>query len=122
MSKTALSLTDLFRGNASDKEKERATRLIDSGTEASRRYVDESKDEVRKIEIEIDTLMDISASTDANAGITAITLDQVGERVKKYHALRLKLETTKLKLQVAEKVHEELSAKPETKSAAALNS
>jgi hypothetical protein len=88
----------------------RAKRLAESGIAASNRYLEALKESKRKMEEEIQDTMDISAATDVNAGRKALTSDEISRIVEKYHALSLKLELKNKEIEVAEKIHKELSS------------
>lgn len=88
--------------------KTRATRLTDAGARASQAYIDKLTDKRDSLVESIETLTDISARTDVNAGLKKLTNEEMRDIITQYHKKRAELLLLDAELQCALQVHEEL--------------
>ena len=103
------NLETILNSKAETIDAQRAQRLKESGIAASSKHVESIKERKRKLEETIQDLMDFSAATNLNSGMKAITSETLGEKITKYHGLSLELELLTKELEVAERIHKELS-------------
>jgi len=94
--------------DVTQQSKAKGSRLLKVGSRASRDYVELLDRKLDNLNSEMEELMEISAGTDINQGVQAITDDEMKKRVEKYHKLSLEAALTLKEKEVAEKVHEKL--------------
>lgn len=106
MAKVSALMATLMRSVVSI-DSARASRLAAVGIRTSDQHVEKLKQERDNMLEKLAELEDMSSKTDANAGVKALTNDELAKRVAQIHEQYLALELQDRKIAIAERVHNE---------------
>lgn len=116
---TSTSLKNTLMRSVASIDSARAERLAVVGIRASQTYLENIKNERDNMIEKLSELEDMSAKTDANSGVRALSNDELAKRVVEIHEMKLKLELIDVKVRVAEKVHASFAQTVEAEAPAA---
>lgn len=112
MAKVSALMSTLMRSVTSI-DSARASRLAGVGIRASQKYLEDLKGERDNMLEKLSELEDMSSKTDANAGVKALSNDDLAKRIVKIHEAELALELMNKKIEIAERTHAKFAAETE---------
>ena len=103
-----MNLKQILNRNGENISKNRSTRLYNAGIRTSDDYLNDLQQQVDILEEKLEDLMDITASTDLNAGQVKLTSTEMSSIILKYHSTKEEYYLLTQRLKVAQKVNTEL--------------
>lgn len=108
-------LMQILQSSSNDQAARKAAALRKAGIRASRDYMEKLEREVERVEAQAEELLEISSTTDINRALRSATIEEMEDRVTKYHALCQNLQIMKQNLAIAQANHVKLvGSGPET--------
>lgn len=112
-----MDLLQILSRKTNDIGSARAKRLYRAGKTASNDYVEILQKQLDKTDETLEELLDVSSTTDLNAGENRVSAEEMAELITKYHKLREEKFLIERKLKIAQDVNEELITSKANKKA-----